>query len=371
MLGVAAPLASAATFELAESEQLDAVTVDAAVAGSIETGFQDSEAHLFSLDVGGAAELMPADSVVAPVIQEVVAVVFPAAPEPLAPAASEAEAVLEEGASAEAQAHADETEASVSYSAQAGSQSVSGNQGIEPSPMDASTRSPTLKAAPEGPAPEPAPAETDVVEESAAMEPAAAAPVVESASSLPSAVAATVAVAGVATTTMFVFAPGWRTAAVKLARKAGGLALFSRIAQEDLLHHERRSELLEFVRHNAGERVETARRALGFSNGSMHYHLKVLVDRGLLKVYKDGPYARLYPAGPKVSPLPYVSPQRRRFIDLLCARPGLSQRDLAEALDLSERMVSYHVRALQQQGLLDVAAEGHRKRLFAKPSACA
>lgn len=374
MLGAAAPLASATSFEFSESQEFDAVALDAALAGNVASAPQEPKDGLFSVDAGGGADVTPTDSVAASTLEPFVVNVLPAVPEPVAPVASEARAVWEEGASAQAQAHADEAEASVSYSAQAGSQSVSGGQSVEAPPLEGSASRPMFRDLGAQPGPEPAapaPPEVVTVEESANVEPAAQTPVAESPSALPTAVAATLAVAGAATSAAFAFAPGWRTALVKLAKKAGALALFSRIAQEDLLHHERRSELLEFVRHNPGERVETARRALGFSNGSMHYHLRVLVERGLLRLFKDGAYARLYPAGPKIAPVPYVSPQRRRFLDLLCARPGMSQRDLADALALSERMVSYHVRALHRQGLLDVQAEGHRKRLFPKPVACA
>jgi predicted transcriptional regulator len=181
---------------------------------------------------------------------------------------------------------------------------------------------------------------------------------------LPAVIATTAAVLGASTSTVLILLPGWRAALVRLAKKIGALLLFSRIAQEDILNHERRSDLLEYVRNNPGERVEVARRMLGFSNGSMHYHLRVLQDRNLVRILKEGSLARLYPAGPKIHPSPYVPAERRRFLDTLAASPGVTQRQLAQTLGLSERMVSYHVQTLSEQGLVDVRPDGSRKRLF-------
>ena len=129
-------------------------------------------------------------------------------------------------------------------------------------------------------------------------------------------------------------------------------------------YHGRRNELLEFVKQNPGERVEVARRSLGISNGTKHYHLKVLSERNLVRILKDGSCARLYPAGPKINAQPYVPAQRRRFLDLLSTRPGVTQREAAQLLGLSERMTSYHIHALQNQGLVEIQPEGARRRLY-------
>ena len=289
-------------------------------------------------------------------------------------AAAEAQAVKEEGATMGTHTAASEEGVEAGAQATAGNQQV-GEEAAAPVPeqeipvADDLTGPNGAEPASDVPAEEVAPAAVDeaVTTEESAAQPnavyAASDSVAPISPELPEVVATSVAVASMTGSTL-VFFPGARQVALRWLRRAFGLALFSRIAQEDILTHGRRAELFEFIKQNPGERIENARRALGISNGSMHYHLKVLSERNLIRVLRDGGLARLYPAGPKINPQPYVPAQRRRFVDLLSSRPGVTQREAAMLLGISERMASYHIQTLSTQGLVEVKPEGARKRLF-------
>lgn len=151
---------------------------------------------------------------------------------------------------------------------------------------------------------------------------------------------------------------------LRALRYLGFAGLFTRLSEEDLLSHPRRADLLDYVRENPGQRIQTVRDALSISNGALWHHLHLLQQRGLIKVHHDGVVARLFVGGPRVNPTPYVPPVRRLLLDQLKERPGLTQRELARAAGMSDRVVSYHVGQLSSSGLVRVEREGGAKRCF-------
>lgn len=60
------------------------------------------------------------------------------------------------------------------------------------------------------------------------------------------------------------------------------------------------------------------------------------------------------------------SEARRRLVRLVEERPGQTQRELADATGLSQRLVSYHLARLEEKGL--IAWEGANPRRY-KPAA--
>lgn len=159
-------------------------------------------------------------------------------------------------------------------------------------------------------------------------------------------------------------APGWRTTLSRLFKRWGWLGLFTRLDQAQILHNRTRAEMLEYVRSNPGERVETMRRTLNLSNGTMLHHVKMLRQANLLRVVKQGNVARLFRAGPRLQPSPYVPAVRKQILTRIQESPGPTQRQLAEMLQLSERMISYHVRTLEEQGFIHAHRSTGGKNLF-------
>lgn len=348
----------------------DGMQTEGLLAGAFEFPFIDGYAPLFTVNFDQGSGATPDEMRIAGLLPFLVIVEENLAQtEPTQPAATEIQAVREEGATSSSSTSIDNE--GVHASAQAGA----GNQGVS---QEAAAPVPEQNVPTLGGSGSDSPVADEPVVDVAADEPAPAAEesfsqpnalyaasesVMPTQAELPELVATSVAVATM-TTSGLVFFPGARQVVFRWLRRIIGLGLFSRIAQEDVLTHGRRAELFEFIKQNPGERIENARRALSISNGSMHYHLKVLSERNLIRILRDAGLARLYPAGPKINPQPYVPAQRRRFVDLLSSRPGVTQREAATLLGISERMASYHIQTLSTQGLVEVRPEGARKRLF-------
>ncbi|HEX9816478.1 MAG TPA: hypothetical protein VGB18_05820 [Candidatus Thermoplasmatota archaeon] len=349
----------------------DGVETRGLLAGAFEFPFIDGYAPLFMVNLVQTSDTAPEQMRLAGLLPFLVPVETTLAEsEATQPAAAEVQAVKEEGTSTSTSTSATPEGVEASAQASAGNQEVS-QEAAAAVPDEETLRlggssgawTPSEEASQEAVvAPEPEPAAEESYAQPAALY-AASDAVMPAQGEIPELVATGVAVATM-TTSGLVFFPGARQVAFRWLRRIIGLGLFSRIAQEDILSHGRRAELFEFIKQNPGERIENARRALSISNGSMHYHLKVLSERNLIRILRDGGLARLYPAGPKINPQPYVPAQRRRFVDLLSSRPGVTQREAATLLGISERMASYHIQTLSTQGLVEVRPEGARKRLF-------
>ncbi len=210
---------------------------------------------------------------------------------------------------------------------------------------------------PENEPPSPAPADADARARSADAVPVAA-------PSLAALAAGTLLVGATAGAAGLLVVPGWRTALARFLKTAVGFGLFTRLSGDDVLAHPRRNEIVEYVRQNPGERLEIARRALNIPNGVMLHHVRMLVHGNVLRVHRVDGMTRLYLAGPRVRPAPYVPPLRRRLLEELQRAPGATQRQIAQTFGLSERVVSYHVGRLAQRGLLSVQRDGSAKRCY-------
>jgi hypothetical protein len=175
---------------------------------------------------------------------------------------------------------------------------------------------------------------------------------------------ATAATVGAGVAAGLAAVPGWRAALKRLLHALAPLALFTRLTKDDVLDHPRRAQLHDYVTQHPGQRVQDVRRALQLPNGVALHHLHVLSQAGLVRVHRLGGRRLLYPAGPRVEPQ-YVSQTQRQILDVVATAPGATQRDLGRAVGLSERAVSYHVRALAGSGLIRVEPEGNRRRCFA------
>lgn len=178
------------------------------------------------------------------------------------------------------------------------------------------------------------------------------------------ALAVTAAFGAASATAGFLFIPGWRAALMRALRASPLAFLFSRITKDEVLDHPKRADIFEFVKQNPGERVEAVRKALGLANGTMRHHLQVLRDKELVRKIKQGGITRLFPAGPKVEPLPYLIPPRRAILETVAQTPGLVQRQVGARLEMSERMVSYHVKQLADDGLVEVRRDGACNRVY-------
>lgn len=150
--------------------------------------------------------------------------------------------------------------------------------------------------------------------------------------------------------------------------KGAALGLFSRTRDDELLEHPRRAQVLQLVQAEPGVHFQDLARRLGIGRGTLEHHLRKMLAAGLLAKVQHGGYACYFPKGAvdrrvmDTAPL-LRSTGGRAVFDAVRSQPGRSGRELALALGLSQSTVSYHLRRLQEAGLVFGAGDGAGVRL--------
>lgn len=142
-------------------------------------------------------------------------------------------------------------------------------------------------------------------------------------------------------------------AASPLARLSEGDAAES----DDTPESETREAIAGYVSATPGAHFSKLRDDLKLGTGEAQYHLRKLVDGGVVSVHRDGDYKRFFPAGRFSSveqvALGYLRRDTARSLILeLLQNPGASGAELASALDVSRATVSRYATELDAAGLL-------------------
>ncbi|MBI2077983.1 MAG: winged helix-turn-helix transcriptional regulator [Euryarchaeota archaeon] len=145
----------------------------------------------------------------------------------------------------------------------------------------------------------------------------------------------------------------------------GGLGLFSRLEKDEVLAHEKREEVYQYIKNNPGPSFSDLRRELELSNGTLVHHLRVLESQEFVRSYRDGFRTRFYLRGPKIVPTAYLTRTQQQILDTISSNPGVTQKELSSLLGLPRESVSYHANRLAAQGQLQVRQEGKWRRYFA------
>lgn len=151
-------------------------------------------------------------------------------------------------------------------------------------------------------------------------------------------------------------------------RLAGLLApLYSRLERSEVLDHEDRQAIYDRVQEEPGIHYSGLKEALGLGNGTLTYHLRVLQEHGFLVSQRDGPRKRFYAAG-HADPGGEDRSTRDRVRDAVDRRPGASQAEIADELDVSRQVVHYHVQSLAEDGRVSLEDDGNRTRCYPSSS---
>jgi predicted transcriptional regulator len=137
--------------------------------------------------------------------------------------------------------------------------------------------------------------------------------------------------------------------------------------REDALELDARRRIYEFVRDHPGAHVREVMAGLGMPQGQVTYHLQTLEDSGLVASLKETYHKRYF--------LPGAVPRaQRELATILRARaprhillallddPGMAHTALAQKVGVRPSTLTYHMKRLEQRGLVDRAVEGNQVR---------
>ncbi len=124
---------------------------------------------------------------------------------------------------------------------------------------------------------------------------------------------------------------------------------------------ERRNEILNLITKKPGITFRGLARELGIGIGDLQYHLRKLEKEGAVFSRKIGKRRYIFPKGFEEEAqrlIIAISTESRRRILLLLMNGPLSQKEISEALGLSQPTVSYHVGELQKLGIITAEGRG-------------
>jgi predicted transcriptional regulator len=128
-----------------------------------------------------------------------------------------------------------------------------------------------------------------------------------------------------------------------------------------------RGRIVAYIELHSGIHFRALLAALSMSNGQLTHHLSVLVNDERIWRQKDGRKVRFYPASvnphtpPEELPVPVLTPDpnslQGRILQMLDIHENeilnLSQKELSVKLETSQQLVSYHLKSLEQWGLIE------------------
>jgi predicted transcriptional regulator len=143
------------------------------------------------------------------------------------------------------------------------------------------------------------------------------------------------------------------------------LPFYTRVKKEEVLNHEVRELVYDYVQSHPGEHFRAILTQLGLKNGTLIHHLQTLERQNFIKSERDGPFKRFYPTGRNLTEdVLELNGIQMKILDAVKTNPGITQKDLSMMLDTSPPTINYHVKALQLVRLLNLKRDGKTTRCY-------
>lgn len=143
------------------------------------------------------------------------------------------------------------------------------------------------------------------------------------------------------------------------------LVMYSKIKKENLLRHAVRGHIYEYVKEKPGQHYRAILNDLDLTMGVLTYHLNRLEKGEYLKSRQDGMYRRFYVTGRKTEVRFFLSDVQESIMSAIRENQGISQTKIAEGIGVTRKVVNYHVKILDQAGLIYLEDRGRETACFA------
>lgn len=124
-------------------------------------------------------------------------------------------------------------------------------------------------------------------------------------------------------------------------------------------------KIIAFLEENPGAQLYKIVAAVGASRGAVTYQMRILLEKGLVKVHRETGYNRYYlhtfayERDEAVLANFRENPIKADIIRILRETPGLSRLELAERTGIPENTIYRHIAALGDAGILKRERSGH------------
>ncbi len=144
-----------------------------------------------------------------------------------------------------------------------------------------------------------------------------------------------------------------------------GMVLYSKIRRDRLLDHAVRRRIYEYVQENPGQHYRGIMADLELPSGVLSYHINRLEKGEYLRSRQDGMYRRFFPADRKTEMRFFLSDIQESILGVIRANQGISQSGIADQINVTRKVVNYHMRILNLAGLVYMESRGRETACFA------
>jgi DNA-binding MarR family transcriptional regulator len=144
------------------------------------------------------------------------------------------------------------------------------------------------------------------------------------------------------------------------------MVMYSKIKRDNLLKHAVRQRIHEYVKENPGAHYRAILDDLELSMGVLTYHLNRLEKAEYLRSRQDGMYRRFFVTGRKTEVKFFLSDVQESILSTIRTHQGISQTRIAERIGVTRKVVNYHVKILDQAGLIYMEDRGRETACFAR-----
>lgn len=151
------------------------------------------------------------------------------------------------------------------------------------------------------------------------------------------------------------------------------LPLYTKLRKEKILDQRTRGLIQGYIMANPGCNYTLLRDNLDLADGTLTYHLQVLEREGFVYSIREGLFRCFYPTG--------LPPPRRGKLHLsdtqadivrICKRiPGITVGEIATAMNRRPNVISYHLKLLNEGGLITLEEDGRHVRVYPVEAAVA
>ncbi|ODS41248.1 MAG: hypothetical protein A7315_06765 [Candidatus Altiarchaeales archaeon WOR_SM1_79] len=142
------------------------------------------------------------------------------------------------------------------------------------------------------------------------------------------------------------------------------LVMYSKIKRENLLKNAVRKQIFEYIKENPGIHYRAILNGLDLPIGVLSYHLNRLEKAQFVKSRQDGMFRRFYMRGPKTEVQFFLSEIQESILNVIKKNLGISQSKIGEKINVSRKVVNYHVNILSQAGLIFVETRGRETACY-------
>jgi predicted transcriptional regulator len=142
------------------------------------------------------------------------------------------------------------------------------------------------------------------------------------------------------------------------------IVMYSTIKKQNLLKNAVRKRLFEYIRDNPGKHYRAILNDLDLQIGVLSYHLNRLEKAQFIRSRQDGMYRRFYIKGPKTEMRFFLSDIQESILTVIRENQGISQSKIGQKINVSRKVVNYHINILDQAGLIFVESRGRETACY-------